>query len=42
MTAYSKDPRLKVLDAVDRRMARQGVGDTREVLDEAILDALSQ
>jgi hypothetical protein len=39
--AHSKDLRLKVLDAVDRGMARQGVAHTREALDEAIPDALS-
>ncbi|HET7272382.1 MAG TPA: aquaporin, partial [Rubrobacter sp.] len=32
---------LKVLDAVDRGMARKGVAHTREALDEAIPDALS-
>jgi hypothetical protein len=29
MKAYSNDLRLKVVDAVDRRMARQGVAPTR-------------
>jgi hypothetical protein len=41
MNAYSKDLRLKVLDAVDHGMARQEVAHTREALDEAIPDALS-
>ena len=41
MKAYSKDLRLKVLDAVDHGMARQEVAHTREALDEAIPDALS-
>ncbi len=36
MKAYSNDLRLKVLAAVDRRMARQGVAHTREALEEAI------
>ena len=49
--AYSKDPRLKGLDSVDRGMVCQGmvcqgmvrreVAHTREALEEAILDALS-
>jgi len=30
MKVYSKDPRLKMVDAVDRRMARQEVAQTRE------------
>jgi hypothetical protein len=42
MKAYSKDPRLKVSDAVDRGMVRQGVAHTREALEEAIPDALSE
>ena len=41
MKAYSKDLRLKVLDAVDRGMARQEVAHTCEALDEAMPDALS-
>jgi hypothetical protein len=41
MKAYSNNLRLKVVDAVDRRMARLGVAHTREALDEAIPDALS-
>jgi hypothetical protein len=41
MKAYSNDLRLKVLDAVDLRMASQGVAHTREALGEAIPDALS-
>ena len=41
MKAYSNDLRLKVLDAVDRRMASQGVAHTRWALGEAIPDALS-
>ena len=41
MKAYSNDLRQKVLDAVDRRMARQGVAHTHEALDETMLDALS-
>ena len=36
MKAYSNDLRLKVLDAVDRRMARQEVAHTREALEEAV------
>jgi hypothetical protein len=39
--AYRKDLRLKVSDAVDRRMAFQKVAYTREALDETIPDALS-
>jgi hypothetical protein len=44
--AYSKDPRLKGVDSVDRGMVCQGmvrreVAHTREALEEAILDALS-
>jgi hypothetical protein len=39
--AYSNDLRLKVSDAVDRRMAFQKVAYTREALDETIPDALS-
>ena len=41
MKAYSNDLRLKVLDAVDRRMARQVVAHTRWALGEAIPDTLS-
>jgi hypothetical protein len=41
MKAYSNHLRLKVLDAVDRGMPCQGVAPTREVLEEAIPDALS-
>jgi hypothetical protein len=41
MKAYSNDPRLKVLDAVDRGMARQEVAHTHEALDETIPDAVS-
>ena len=41
MKATWKDLRLKLVDAVDRGMARQEVAHTREALDEAILDALS-
>jgi hypothetical protein len=41
MKVYSKDLRLKLVDAVDRGMARQGVAHTREALGEAIPDALS-
>jgi len=37
MKAYSKDLRLKVVDAVDRGMARQGVAYTHEALEEVIL-----
>jgi hypothetical protein len=36
-----KDLRLKVVDAVDRGMARQGVAPTREALGETNPDALS-
>ena len=36
-----KDLRLKLVDAVDRGMARQEVAHTREALEEAIPDALS-
>jgi hypothetical protein len=44
--AYSKDPRLRGVDAVDRGMVCKGmvrreVAHTREALEEAILDALS-
>ena len=44
--AYSKDPRLRGVDPVDRGMVCQGmvrreVAHTREALEEAILDALS-
>ena len=35
-----KDLRLKLVDAVDRGMARQEVAHTREALEEAIPDAL--
>jgi hypothetical protein len=42
MTAYSKNLRLNVSDAVDRGMARQGVAHTCEALEEAIPDALSE
>jgi hypothetical protein len=41
MKAYSNDLRLKLVDAVDRRMARQEVAHTRGALGEAIPDALS-
>ena len=41
MKAYSKNLRLKVLDAIDRGMARQEVAHTCEALDEAMPDALS-
>ena len=41
MKAYSNDLRLKLVDAVDRGMARQVVAYTREALEEAIPDALS-
>jgi hypothetical protein len=41
MKAYSNDLRLKVLDAVDRRMDRQGVAPTHETLDEIMPDAPS-
>ena len=41
MKAYSNDLRLKVLDAVDHRMARQVVAHTRWALGEAIPHALS-
>ena len=41
MKVYSKDLRLKLVDAVDRGMACQGVAHTREALGEAIPDALS-
>jgi len=36
MKVYWKDFRLKVVDAIDRGMARQGVAYTREALEEAI------
>jgi hypothetical protein len=36
-----KDLRLKLVDAVDRGMARQEVAHTREAREEAIPDALS-
>jgi hypothetical protein len=36
MKVYWKDLRLKVVDAVDRGMARQGVAHTREALEGAI------
>jgi len=41
MKAAWKDLRLKLVDAVDRGMARQEVAHTREALEEAIPDALS-
>ena len=41
MKAYSNDLRLKLVDAVDRGMARQVVAYTRGALEEAIPDALS-
>ena len=41
MKVYSKDLRLKLVDAVDRGMARQVVAYTRGALEEAIPDALS-
>ena len=41
MKASWKDLRLKLVDAVDRGMARQEVAHTREALEEAIPDALS-
>jgi hypothetical protein len=41
MKASWKDLRLKLVDAVDRGMARQEVVHTREALEEAIPDALS-
>jgi len=41
MKVYSKDLRLKLVDAVDRGIACQGVAHTREALGEAIPDALS-
>ena len=40
MKANSKGLRLKVLSAVDRRMARQEVAHTCGALDEAVPDAL--
>ncbi len=40
MKAYSNDLRLKLVDAVDRGMARQVVAYTRGALEEAIPDAL--
>jgi hypothetical protein len=40
MKASWKDLRLKLVDAVDRGMARQEVAHTREALEEAIPDAL--
>jgi hypothetical protein len=36
MKVYWMDLRLKVVDAFDRGMARQGVAHTREALEEAI------
>ncbi len=36
MKVYWKDLRLKVVDAVDRGMARQGAAHTRDALEEAI------
>ena len=36
MKAYWKDLRLKLVDAVDHGMARQGVAHTREALEEPI------
>ena len=41
MKASWKDLRLKLVDAVDRGMARQEVARTCEALDEVIPDALS-
>jgi hypothetical protein len=41
MKVYWKDLRLKVVDAIDRGMARQGVAHTREALGETNPDALS-
>ena len=41
MKPFWKDLRLKLVDAVDRGMARQEVAHTREALEEAIPDALS-
>jgi len=41
MKASWKDLRLKLVDAVDRGMARQEVAHTRDALEEAIPDALS-
>jgi hypothetical protein len=41
MKASWKDLRLKLVDAVDRGMARQELAHTREALEEAIPDALS-
>ena len=41
MKVYWKDLRLKLVDAVDRGMARQGVAHTREALGETIPDAPS-
>jgi hypothetical protein len=41
MKVYWKDHRLKLVDAVDRGMARQGVPYTREALGEAIPDGFS-
>jgi hypothetical protein len=41
MKASWKDLRLKLVDAVDRGMARQEVAHAREALEEAIPDALS-
>jgi hypothetical protein len=40
MKASWKDLRLKLVDAVDRGMARQEVAHTREGLEEAFPDAL--
>src|SRR5215211_1524863 len=40
MKASWKDLRLKLVDAVDRGMARQEVAHNREALEEAIPDAL--
>ena len=36
MKVYWMDLRLKVVDAFDRGLARQGVAHTREALEEAI------
>jgi hypothetical protein len=41
MKASWKDLRLKLVDAVDRGMARQEVAHTHEALDETIPDAVS-
>ena len=41
MKVYRKYLRLKVVDAIDRGMVRQGVAHAREALGETIPDALS-